>query len=65
LCFGNDSSEDAQHKFALLARFEGGWNDEILAGRDTEATGHLSQIDERRTATNAFCPREEIWLLFS
>lgn len=38
--------EDPQHKAALAVRFEGGWNDHVVAGWEFEAVAHLTQVRE-------------------
>lgn len=37
--------EDPEDEFSLLVRFVGGRHDDVLAGRQAEALGHLPHVD--------------------
>lgn len=39
--------EDSHTEVSVLVRFEGGRDDQVLAGRETEPAADFSQVDER------------------
>lgn len=41
-------------------RLEGGWDDQVLAGRQGEAAAHLSQVDEGFRASGGGVTQEEV-----
>jgi len=45
---GRPLTKESQNKVALLSGFKGGWNDDVVAGRQFMSLAYLAKVAERR-----------------